>query len=144
MVKEYPIRSYPYRVFYADTDAGGVMYYAQYLRLFEQARTLYLEDCGLSVADLAADNLLFVCRRAEIDYRTPAVLGDRLEIRTNIAEISRTQIVFHYQILCPQRKDEEGNPLRIAEGITRMAAVRSREGRAVLARIPKEILEALE
>ncbi|MGC9326808.1 MAG: acyl-CoA thioesterase [Candidatus Hinthialibacter sp.] len=143
MSDAFPIRSYPYRVFYADTDAGGVVYYAQYLRMFEQTRTLYMEDCGLSLLELANQNCLFVCRRVEVDYQNSARLGDNLLIRTGIADLAHCYITFAYEIICSSRMDEEGNPLYIAEGITQMAAVSEKQERSVLRRIPKPVSAAL-
>jgi acyl-CoA thioester hydrolase len=143
MSEAFPIRSYPYRVYYADTDAGGVVYYAQYLRMFEQARTLYMEDCALPLDDLAKQNCLFVCRRAEVDYLVSARLGDALEIAAGIAELTRAHVTFAYEIRCANRADEDGRPLRIAEGITQMAAVSEKEGRVVLTRVPKTVVETL-
>ena len=55
----FPIRTYPYRVFYADTDAGGVVYYAQYLRMFEQVRALYVEEYGAYSAGHGTKKLCF-------------------------------------------------------------------------------------
>lgn len=143
MLDEFPIRFYPYRVYYADTDAGGVVYYAQYLRMFEQARTLYLEDSGISLIEFAAQNCLFVCRRAEVDYLLPARLGDVLTVSTGIAEMGRTYMTFAYRIVCENRKDGEGNLLRVAEGLTQMAAVREKDGVVSPIRIPRAIMEAL-
>lgn len=139
----FPIRSYPYRIYYADTDAGGVVYYAQYLRMFEQTRTLFIEDCGLSLLELADQNCLFVCRRAEVDYHHSAKLGDNLMIRTGIAELAHCFVTFAYDIICSNRLNEEGDPLHIAEGITQMAAVSEKEGRSAVRRIPKFVSAAL-
>ncbi len=111
--------------------------------MFEQARTLYLEDSGISLTGLAAQNCLFVCRRAEIDYLSPARLGDVLTVSTGIAELGRTCITFAYRIVCENRRDGEGNLLRVAEGITQMAAVREKDGVASPIRIPRFVLEAL-
>lgn len=143
MSDAFPIRSYPYRVYYADTDAGGVVYYAHYLRMFEQARTLYLEDCGLSLIALVEQNCLFVCRRAELDYLISARLGDVLEIVTGIAELARTYVTFVYKIVCANRLNEEGRPLFITEGLTQMAAVSQKNGRVKPIRIPQPVVEAI-
>ena len=139
----FPIRTYPYRVFYADTDAGGVVYYAQYLRMFEQVRALYVEEYGLTLRDMEQKNCVFVCRRAEIDYHSPALLDDRLSIRTQISELGKTSIFFTYTITCPSRLDAEGQEMRIVTGATRMVACRQKDGRIVPIRIPEWILEKL-
>lgn len=119
------------------------MYYAQYLRMFEQTRTLFMEDCGLSLLELADQNCLFVCRRAEVDYQHSAKFGDNLVIRTGIAELSHCFVTFAYDVICSNRLDPDGNPLPIAEGITQMAAVSEREGRSAVRKIPKFVSAAL-
>ncbi len=139
----FPIRSYPYRVYYADTDAGGVVYYAQYLRMFEQTRTLYLEDCGISLTELADQNCLFVCRRAEVDYISSAKLGDQLDIETRISGLGKTHVTFSYTITCPMRNNQDGDPTLIAKGITKLVSIREKEGNARPIRIPKTVLNAL-
>ena len=69
------------RIYYEDTDCGGVVYYANYLKYFERARTQYLEDCRLSVMDLMNAGRVFVVVHAEIEYRAPARYGETLELR---------------------------------------------------------------
>ena len=66
------------RIYYEDTDCGGVVYYGNYLKYFERARTQYLEERGLSVAELMKEGTVFVVVHAEVDYRSPARYGDRL------------------------------------------------------------------
>ncbi len=69
---------YPVRVYYEDTDAGGVVYHAKYLHFMERARSEALRDLGVPHTDLIANHGLgFVVRRAEIDYAAPARLDDR-------------------------------------------------------------------
>ena len=71
------------RVYYEDTDAGGMVYHANYLRYAERARTEALRDLGVPHADLVRDcNLMFVVRRAKVDYLRPARLDDSLDIVT--------------------------------------------------------------
>lgn len=69
------------RVYYEDTDAAGVVYYANYLRFMERARSDWLRAGGFDVGELAAqDNLIFVVRSAELDFIAPARLGDMLDV----------------------------------------------------------------
>jgi acyl-CoA thioester hydrolase len=69
------------RVYYEDTDAAGVVYYANYLRFFERCRTEWLRSIGHDQSELAREhNLAFVVRRVTADYRRPAKLDDRLRI----------------------------------------------------------------
>ena len=78
------------RIYYEDTDAGGVVYHANYLRYFERARTEYLRDRGVSVSDLAAQGHILPVVRLEIDYRAPAVYDDLLKIETEVLEVGKT------------------------------------------------------
>ena len=64
------------RVYYADTDAGGVAYHASYLRWMEMARWELMEGLGLPVARLAQQGTIFAVVRIQVDYRLPAMLGD--------------------------------------------------------------------
>ena len=78
------------RIYYEDTDAGGVVYHANYLRYFERARTEYLRERGLSVSELAAEGHILPVVRMEIDYRAPAVHDDLLRIETHVLEVGKT------------------------------------------------------
>jgi acyl-CoA thioester hydrolase len=80
------------KVYYADTDAGGVVYYANYLRWFEMARADWLEHSGTSLADFAQQGILFAVVRAEIDYHAPAVLGDAVEV--TVLPLHRRRVRF--------------------------------------------------
>lgn len=85
---------FPIRVYYEDTDAGGVVYHAQYLNFFERARTEYLRTLGFSQQQLLEQNLAFVVKKIEIDYKMPARLDDLLVIDTTIVEIKKASLVF--------------------------------------------------
>ncbi|MBI1919914.1 MAG: tol-pal system-associated acyl-CoA thioesterase [Geobacter sp.] len=82
------------RVYYEDTDAGGVVYHANYLGFFERARTEFLREKGLSVKELHEEGSIFPVVRLEIDYRAPAVLDDLLNIETEIVEVGRTSFTL--------------------------------------------------
>jgi acyl-CoA thioester hydrolase len=84
------------KIYYEDTDCGGVVYYANYLRYMERARTEYLADRGYSVKRLMDEGTIFMVLRAEIDYRSPARYGDMIEIETWVSDISRVTMVFHH------------------------------------------------
>jgi len=84
---------FPLRVYYADTDAGGVVYHAGYLRFAEQARTEMLRDAGFEHAALLKDTgIAFAVRHLEIDYRRPAVLDDRLVIATKLTHLGNARM----------------------------------------------------
>jgi acyl-CoA thioester hydrolase len=79
---------YVIRIYYEDTDAGGVAYHANYLRYAERARTEALREAGIPHAKLVTDhNLMFVVHRAEIDYMRPARLDDTLVIETRVTDV---------------------------------------------------------
>jgi acyl-CoA thioester hydrolase len=85
------------RIYYEDTDAGGVVYHANYLRYFERGRTEYLRQCGVSVADMAAAGCIFPVVRLEIDYRAAAGLDDLLRIETEVLEVGKTSFTVGQQ-----------------------------------------------
>jgi acyl-CoA thioester hydrolase len=76
------------RIYYEDTDAGGVIYYANYLRYLEQGRTEFLWARGLSVKVLHEQGYLIPVMWLEIDYLVPAVLNDLIRVKTNVLEIT--------------------------------------------------------
>lgn len=88
-----------FRVYYEDTDAGGVVYHANYLGYFERGRTEYFRERGLSVADLARDGHVFPVVRLEIDYRAPAVLDDLVRVETEVLEIGKTSFTLGQQVV---------------------------------------------
>ena len=76
---------YPLRVYYEDTDAAGIVYYANYLKFIERARTEMMRAAGIDHSAMReADGVLFIVRRCTLDYRRPARLDDMLEIHTRI------------------------------------------------------------
>lgn len=83
------------RVYYEDTDAGGVVYYANYLRFFERARTEWLRRLGVSQSELAVqEQRLFVVKKVEIQYRKPAILDDLLTLHSTITRVGRASLTF--------------------------------------------------
>ena len=85
----------PVRVYYQDTDAGGVVFHSTYLDFMERARTEWLRVKGFESADLARGiGLLFIVRRLEVAYLAPARLDDLLAVSTGVAELGRAQMTF--------------------------------------------------
>jgi acyl-CoA thioester hydrolase len=83
----------PLRVYYEDTDAAGVVYYANYLKFMERARTEWLAALGFELAALErVQRIVFVVRRAEIDYLRPAALGDHLHATMTLSELGRASM----------------------------------------------------
>ncbi len=92
---------FPARVYYEDTDAGGVVYYANYLRFAERARTEFLRALNFSQHEglEADDRSAFVVRHCEIDYRSPAVLDDLLTVSCKITEMGGASCTIHQEIM---------------------------------------------
>ena len=82
------------RIYYHDTDAGTVVYYGNYLKYLEEARTGYLEDRGFSIKGLADSGTMFVVARQEVDYKYPSFYGDILDIDTRVTNVSAVKIEF--------------------------------------------------
>jgi acyl-CoA thioester hydrolase len=86
---------FPIRVYYEDTDAGGVVYYANYLKFFERARTEWLRSLGFEQNALAASSgCIFVVRGLEMQYRKPARLDDALTIRSKVSRVGKASMDF--------------------------------------------------
>jgi acyl-CoA thioester hydrolase len=86
------------RVYYEDTDCGGVVYYANYLRYLERARTEYLRERGIEVADYAAKGILFVVSAVQLNYRAPARYNDLLVVDLKISSVSKVSLTFSHEI----------------------------------------------
>jgi acyl-CoA thioester hydrolase len=123
------------RVFYEDTDCGGVVYYANYLKYFERARTQYLEERGLSVAKLMTEGAVFVVVHAEVDYRSPARYGDRLIVQTVVSDVTAASFTFSHVI-----RDRESRRV-VVEGSAKLAAV---DGNGKVKRLDKAMVAMLE
>lgn len=96
---------FPVRVYYEDTDAGGIVYYANYLKFAERARTEMLRLVGLNQSQLKKENgILFAVRSLTIDYRRPAVLDDLLEVVSRFSNLSGASLEVS-QVL--RRRSEE-------------------------------------
>jgi len=85
---------FPVRVYYEDTDAGGVVYYANYLKFMERARTEWLSSLGFELAAIEREHgIVFAVHRVEIDFRKPAQLSDRLDVTMTLVELGRARLV---------------------------------------------------
>jgi len=91
--------TWPIRIYYEDTDAGGVVYYANYLKFFERARTEMLRAYGHEQDVLLAnEGLLFVVRSVAIDYLSPARFNDLLQVSAEISEAKKASLTFFQQV----------------------------------------------
>jgi len=87
------------RIYYHDTDCGGVVYYANYLKYLEEARSEYFESRSLIIKDLLKEGIGFVVARQEIDYKSPAFYGDTLEVKARVTDATLTRLNFEYDII---------------------------------------------
>ncbi|MFY9326736.1 MAG: tol-pal system-associated acyl-CoA thioesterase [Georgfuchsia sp.] len=125
-------RKLTFRIYYEDTDAGGVVYYANYLRFLERARTEVLRDLGFEQALLLQENrIAFAVRSLSADYLKPARLDDLIEVTSAVEELGRAQVLFRQQIV------RQGDLLLKAQ--VRVACIDPLRGKAVA--MPKEIHE---
>lgn len=91
---------WPLRVYIEDTDLGGIVYYVNYLKFMERARTELLRQCGGSQHALMADDIIFVVTRTECRYLSPARLDDELLVEVGIERASRVRVSFKQRIIC--------------------------------------------
>lgn len=95
--------SLPVRVYLEDTDAGGIVYYVNYLKFMERARTELLRSLGFEFTQLERDGLQFVVHSLNASYRKPARMDDALVVTAAIQQLARTYVVFQQQV----RRDTE-------------------------------------
>ena len=126
---------FPVRVYYEDTDAAGVVYYANYLRFMERARTEWLSAKGFGLAVLEREHgIAFAVRRVEIDYLRPARLDDRLEVTFDVVEGGRSRLLADQEI-------RRGHEVLTRARVT-VACIDQRSWRP--ARIPAALLPHME
>src|SRR5699024_8244637 len=90
---------FPVQVFYEDTDAGGVVYHANYLRYFERARSLWMESFGLTHSHLAQTlDIGFAVAHADVRFQAPARLDDHLQVSVAVQRMRAASIVFEQLI----------------------------------------------
>jgi len=97
--------SWPVRVYYEDTDAGGVVYYANYLKYLERARTEFLRKLGIEQDELEKkENIIFAVRSMTIDYLKPAFFNELLHVSAAVSELRKASVCFH-QVISNHRKE---------------------------------------
>ena len=95
-----PVFSWPVRIYWEDTDAGGVVYYANYLRVLERARTEWLRSLDIDQSQVRDEHgVVFVVREVAIEYLAPAKLDDELESRIDAVERRSASMTFAQRIL---------------------------------------------
>jgi len=133
-----PVHKTTCRVLYGDTDAAGVVYYANFLRYFEKGRTEYMRDLVLTYREIEDHGLVLPVIECYSRYKAPASYDDLLIIETSLAELKPLSCRFTYRIY----RDNSGNSRTLlVKGYTVHASV-NREGR--LTKLPAHILAKLE
>ncbi|ARU93420.1 tol-pal system-associated acyl-CoA thioesterase [Tatumella citrea] len=95
---------WPVRVYYEDTDAGGVVYHASYIAFYERARTEMLRQCGFTQQELLEQQVAFVVRRMTVDYIAAARLDDLLQIESEVSDLGRATMTFRQRMLNSEGK----------------------------------------
>ena len=131
--------NWPVRVYYEDTDAGGVVFYANYLKFFERARTEMLRAMGFEQDELiAAEGIIFVVRSVQIDYLSPARFNEQLQVSAEVSEARKTSLIFEQAVT-------RGDDI-LCKGIIRIACLDAQTMRpkAIPETLFKTILELLK
>lgn len=128
--------SWPVRVYYEDTDSGGVVYYANYLKFFERARTELLRERGLQQDQLIAQyNIIFAVRNINVDYNKPAVFNDLLNVTTEVIEYKKASLVFKQIIY----RDDE---MVLCQATCKVACLQAKELKPMA--IPEFIIQQIK
>lgn len=125
---------FPIRVYYEDTDAGGIVYHARYLHFFERARTEYLRQQHISQQQLMEHRLAFVVKAMQIEYCYPAKLDDLLVVETEVLSVKGATVLFKQRL----KKEQQ----ILCEATVKVACVDLNKMKAVA--IPTEIKTAFQ
>jgi acyl-CoA thioester hydrolase len=130
----------PVRVYYEDTDAGGIVYYANYLKFMERVRTEWLRSLGYEQdVIIAQDRVVFAVRSAQMDYLKPAVFNDLLQVTAEIIERNKASLVFSQNIY---RENSQGVLEHLVSGKIKIVSVNMDSFKPT--GIPKLIMEAIK
>ncbi|AOU98956.1 tol-pal system-associated acyl-CoA thioesterase [Acidihalobacter yilgarnensis] len=131
--------SWPVRVYYEDTDTAGVVYYANYLKFMERARTEWLRSLGFEQDSLMRDpGVVFAVRAVSVDYRYPARFNDALEVTASVSRIRPASVVIAHEI---RRNAQSGNAQLLTCGSVKLACLDAASFSPVA--FPENILEAV-
>ena len=126
---------WPVRVYYEDTDAGGVVFYANYLRFFERARTEMLRTIGYEQDELIAnEGMIFAVRSVQVDYLRPARFNELLQVSAEVVHAKKVSLTFEQQIT-------RGNDV-LCKSIIRIACLDANNMRPKI--IPENLIELLK
>ncbi|MDP3253027.1 MAG: tol-pal system-associated acyl-CoA thioesterase [Hydrogenophaga sp.] len=134
--------SWPVRVYWEDTDAGGIVFYANYLKFFERARTEWLRELGIGQQKLRDEvGGMFVVSETRVQYHRAARLDDLLLVTARVLEAGRASLTIEQRALL-QAPDRSAPALMLCEGTIRIGWVEAQSLRPQ--RIPAPVLEALQ
>ena len=137
-----PIFRYPVRIYWEDTDAGGIVFYANYLKFFERARTEWLRAAGVGQQQLRElTGGMFVVSDAQLRYHGPARLDDELIVTAQLQETGRASLTIGQQALLKPEQMTDSRPVLLCEGTIRIGWVDAATMRP--ARMPGFLLEQL-
>ena len=137
-----PIFRYPVRIYWEDTDAGGIVFYANYLKFFERARTEWLRAAGVGQQQLRElTGGMFVVSDAQLRYHRPARLDDELIVTAQLQETGRASLTIGQQALLKPEQMTDSRPVLLCEGTIRIGWVDAATMRP--ARMPGFLLEQL-
>ncbi|SPF75862.1 Acyl-CoA thioesterase YbgC [Aliiroseovarius pelagivivens] len=94
---------FPVRVYYEDTDMAGIVYYANYLRYIERARSDWVREIGIDQNAMRDEGLVFAVRRVEADYIAPAKFDDELQVETSVEQVTAARLVLKQVV----KRDEQ-------------------------------------
>ncbi|WP_211452908.1 tol-pal system-associated acyl-CoA thioesterase [Collimonas antrihumi] len=138
-IAPHPVFSWRIRVYYEDTDTGGVVFYANYLKFFERARTEWLRAAGVGQRTLEqTDGVMFVVKSTGVDYHAPAKLDDELELTVVVERMGRASVDFIQQAW----RLGENEPTLLATGRISVACVDAATFRPQA--IPKQVLHNIK
>ena len=137
--------TFPVRVYYEDTDAGGVVYHSNYISFFERARTEWLRHLGYELDVLSEEqHLVFVVKALNCDYLRPALFNDELFVSADILKLGNTSITFEQKILREAKSKEGEAKLFDVLAVGNVTVVGVDTVKFKPKRIPKNILERIQ
>ncbi|OBS09009.1 tol-pal system-associated acyl-CoA thioesterase [Acidihalobacter prosperus] len=132
--------TWPVRVYYEDTDTAGVVYYANYLKFMERARTEWLRSLGFEQDSLMRDpGVIFAVRAVDVDYRQPARFNDALDVTAAVRHVRPASVVIEHEVL--RASEASGDRPLLACGSVRLACLDAASFRPVA--FPENLLEAV-
>ncbi len=132
----------PVRVYYEDTDAGGVVYHSNYINFFERARTEWLRQLGYELDELAkTEQLIFVVKALSCEYLRPAKFNDELFVSAEIIQLGKTSIQFEQKVMRASKGAETECEI-LAKGQVTVVSVHATKFKPT--RLPEQVMESIK